>query len=165
MLYAVFAVSRNLGKAVKGSVLKKQFVEKFKEAASAVAPVVAIVLALCLTVVHTTAQFLVLFLIGAMLLVAGMIFFTLGADISMMRIGQAIGSGFAFYALSWIGYDGTAAVQTAGTVLGLKALCVLVPAVFILGSWAAFKFVWNITPEVRAEMAAKKLAAKAENAE
>ena len=81
------------------------------------------------------------------------------------RIGQAIGSGFAFYALAWIGYDGTAAVQTAGTVLGLKALCVLVPAVFILGSWAAFKFVWNITPEVRAEMAAKKAAAKAENAE
>ena len=77
------------------------------------------------------------------------------------RIGQAIGSGFAFYALSWIGYDGTAAVQSAGTVLGLKALCVLVPAVFILGSWAAFKFVWNITPEVRAEMAAKKAAAAA----
>ena len=81
------------------------------------------------------------------------------------RIGQAIGSGFAFYALAWIGYDGTAAVQSAGTVLGLKALCVLVPAVFILGSWAAFKFVWNITPEVRAEMAAKKLAAKTESAE
>ena len=77
------------------------------------------------------------------------------------RIGQAIGSGFAFYALSWIGYDGTAAVQSVGTVLGLKALCVLVPAVFILGSWAAFKFVWNITPEVRAEMAAKKAAAAA----
>ena len=77
------------------------------------------------------------------------------------RIGQAIGSGFAFYALSWIGYNGTAAVQSAGTVLGLKALCVLVPAVFILGSWAAFKFVWNITPEVRAEMAAKKAAAAA----
>ena len=34
----------------------------------------------------------------------------------------------------------------------------LVPAVFILGSWAAFKFVWNITPEKRAEMAAMKAA-------
>ena len=74
------------------------------------------------------------------------------------RIGQAIGSGVAFYALAWIGYDGKAAVQSAGTVFGLKVLCVLVPAVFILGSWAAFKFVWNITPEVRAAMAAKKLA-------
>ena len=48
----------------------------------------------------------------------------------------------------------------AGTVLGLKVLCVLVPAVFILGSWAAFKFVWNITPEVREKMAAHKAAQK-----
>ena len=49
-------------------------------------------------------------------------------------------------------------------IFGLKSLCVLVPAVFILGSWAAFKFVWNITPEKRAEMAARK-AAKVEQAE
>ena len=77
------------------------------------------------------------------------------------RIGQAIGSGVAFYALAWIGYEGTAEVQSAGTVFGLKVLCVLVPAVFILGSWAAFKFVWNITPEVREAMAAKKAAAQA----
>ena len=81
------------------------------------------------------------------------------------RIGQAIGQGCSFYALAWIGYDGLAEVQTAGTVLGLKVLCVLVPAVFILGSWAAFKFVWNITPEVRAEMAAKKAAAAAASEE
>jgi GPH family glycoside/pentoside/hexuronide:cation symporter len=72
------------------------------------------------------------------------------------RIGQAIGQGCAFYALAWIGYQGTAEVQTAGTIFGLKVLCVLVPAVFILGSWAAFKFVWNITPEVREAMAAQK---------
>ncbi len=90
--FELFFVSRNIGKAVKGSVLKKQFVEKLKEASSAVAPVVVIVLALCLTVVHTTVEFITLFLIGSMLLILGMIFFTLGADISMMRIGQAIGS-------------------------------------------------------------------------
>ena len=77
------------------------------------------------------------------------------------RLGQTIGQGFALYGLAWIGYDGTAAVQTAGTIVGLKVLCVLVPAVFILGSWAAFKFVWNITPEIRAEMAAMKAAQKA----
>ena len=81
------------------------------------------------------------------------------------RIGQTIGQGCALYGLAWIGYEGTAAVQSAGTIVGLKVLCVLIPAVFILGSWAAFKFVWNITPEVRAEMAAKKLAAKTESAE
>ena len=77
------------------------------------------------------------------------------------RLGQTIGQGCALYGLGWIGYEGTAAVQSAGTIMGLKVLCVLVPAVFILGSWAAFKFVWNITPEVRAEMAAKKAAQKA----
>ena len=77
------------------------------------------------------------------------------------RVGQTIGQGFALYGLSWIGYQGTAEVQTAGTVFGLKILCVLIPAVFILGSWAAFKFVWNITPEVREKMAEKKAAAAA----
>lgn len=72
--------------------MKKQFVEKLKEAISAVAPVVVIVLALCLTIVPTSLDFIALFLVGAVLLIFGMIFFTLGADISMMRIGQAIGS-------------------------------------------------------------------------
>jgi GPH family glycoside/pentoside/hexuronide:cation symporter len=60
------------------------------------------------------------------------------------RLGQTIGQGFALYALGWIGYQGTVEVQTAGTIFGMKILCVLVPAIFILGSWAAFKFVWNI---------------------
>ena len=72
------------------------------------------------------------------------------------RIGQAIGSSFGFYVLGWIGFDAALEVQSAGTIFGLKALCVLTPAIFILGSWAAFKFVWNITPEIRAKMAAAK---------
>lgn len=72
------------------------------------------------------------------------------------RIGQTIGQGFALYALGWIGYQGTAEVQAAGTIFGLKVICVLVPALFILGSWAAFRYVWNITPEVRAKIAAWK---------
>jgi hypothetical protein len=33
---------------------------------------------------------------------------------------------------------------------------VLIPALFILGSWAAFKFVWNITPEIREKMTSAK---------
>ena len=72
------------------------------------------------------------------------------------RIGQTIGQGFALYALGWIGYEGTAEVQTAGTIFGMKVLCVLIPAIFILGSWAAFKFVWNITPETREAIRSKK---------
>ena len=80
------------------------------------------------------------------------------------RIGQTIGQGVALYALGWIGYEGTAQVQTAATVFGMKVLCVLVPAVFILGSWAAFKFVWNINDETREKIKAAKALAAADTA-
>ena len=74
------------------------------------------------------------------------------------RIGQTVGLGFSFFALDWIRYNPKLDVQTTETIFGFKVLCVLVPALFILGSWAAFKFVWNITPEIRAKMAEKKAA-------
>lgn len=76
------------------------------------------------------------------------------------RIGQTIGNSAAVLMLGWIGYDTVVAaaggVQTAGVITGIKVLCVLLPAIFSLGSWAAFKFVWNITPDVREKMAAAK---------
>lgn len=72
------------------------------------------------------------------------------------RIGQTVGNSAAVLALGWIGYQAGAATQTAGTLTGIKALVVLIPAIFILGSWIAFRFVWNITPDVRARMAAFK---------
>lgn len=76
------------------------------------------------------------------------------------RIGQTIGNSAAVLMLGWIGYDTVAAnaglAQTAGVITGIKVLCVLLPAIFLLGSWAAFKFVWNITPEIREEMTRRK---------
>ncbi len=70
----------------------KQLLEKLKEACFAVFPVTVIVLALCFTLIEAGTDFIILFLIGAVLLILGMTLFTLGADVSMMRIGQAIGS-------------------------------------------------------------------------
>lgn len=81
------------------------------------------------------------------------------------RIGQTIGNSAAVLALSWIGYVPGAAAQSAGALTGIKALCILVPAVFVVGSWIAFKFVWNITPEVRAQIAANKAAKAAKAAD
>ena len=72
------------------------------------------------------------------------------------RIGQTVGLGISFFALDWIGYVPALETQSASTIFGFKILCVLIPALFILGSWAAFKFVWNITPEKRAAIAAMK---------
>ena len=70
----------------------KQLFGKLKEAVFAVFPVAVIVLALCLTVAPVSFEFIVSFLIATLLLILGMTLFTLGADISMMKIGQAIGS-------------------------------------------------------------------------
>jgi GPH family glycoside/pentoside/hexuronide:cation symporter len=72
------------------------------------------------------------------------------------RIGQTLGLGFSFFALDWIKYDPTLEAQSGSTVFGFKILCVLIPALFILGSWAAFRFVWNITDEMRRRMSAEK---------
>ncbi len=74
------------------------------------------------------------------------------------RIGQTVGLGFSFFALDWIGYNPQLEAQSGGTIFGFKILCVLAPALCILGSWAAFKFVWNITPEIREKMNAMKKA-------
>lgn len=82
------------------------------------------------------------------------------------RIGQTVGNSAAVLALGWIGYDAAAAkagmAQTVGTITGIKVLCVLIPGIFLIGSWASFKFVWNITPEIREKMAAFKASKRSE---
>lgn len=65
------------------------------------------------------------------------------------RVGQTIGNSSAVLMLGWIGYDANITVQSATTVAGIKVLCVLLPGIFVLGSWAAFKFLWNMSPETR----------------
>lgn len=79
------------------------------------------------------------------------------------RIGNTIGSSLAVLMLGWVGYEAGAAVQSAAVITGIKALCLLMPGIFVLGSWATFKFVWNITPEIRAKLSSMK-SGKAENA-
>lgn len=72
--------------------MRTSLFEKCKESVFAVLPVAAIVLVLCLFAVKITWAFLALFLFGALLLILGMSAFTTGADISMMKIGESIGS-------------------------------------------------------------------------
>lgn len=72
------------------------------------------------------------------------------------RLGQAIGSSGSVALLGLMGYDVTLSnmgmSQSPETILGIKALCVLAPAIVSLGSWIAFRFVWNITPELKEKM-------------
>ena len=69
------------------------------------------------------------------------------------RIGQTIGTSCAMFLLGAFKYDETLEVQSDLTVFGIKLLCILVPGILILGSWAAFKFVWNMKSDTRQKMA------------
>ena len=69
------------------------------------------------------------------------------------RVGQTIGNSAAVFLLGVVGYNANKLVQSASTILGIKALCVLLPGIFVLGSWAAFKFLWKLDRE---ELAAFK---------
>ena len=66
--------------------------EKLKEAAASVLPVTAIVAALCLALVRVDTGLMLSFLLGSGLLILGMGLFTLGAELSMSRIGNLIGA-------------------------------------------------------------------------
>lgn len=71
---------------------KTIFLEKIKESLLSVLPVATIVFALLITIAPVSASILISFIIGTVLLIIGMGLFTLGADISMMPMGQYVGS-------------------------------------------------------------------------
>lgn len=75
--------------------MNKKLKEKIAESLSAVLPITVIVVALCITVTPMPLAPLTLFLAGACLLIIGMGFFTLGADMAMMPIGEHVGSRMA----------------------------------------------------------------------
>lgn len=72
--------------------MKESLKEKFKEAFSSVFPIALIVLALVVSLTPIQAGTFILFLTGVVLLVGGMALFTLGADLSMLVIGQKVGA-------------------------------------------------------------------------
>ena len=76
----------------------------------------------------------------------------------LRRLGQGLGASFGVAMLGMIGYNVEVAEQTAGTILGIKVLCLLFPAICAVGSWIVFRFVWNITPELKEKMAQKRAA-------
>lgn len=72
--------------------IRKKLKEKWQEAVQAVLPIICIVLVLCFTVSPISPSILLCFLIGAVLILVGMMFFTLGAEIAMTPMGERVGS-------------------------------------------------------------------------
>jgi GPH family glycoside/pentoside/hexuronide:cation symporter len=68
------------------------------------------------------------------------------------RVGQTIGNSAAMLLMAMIGYNGLLAVQSPSTINGIKFLCTMLPGILVLGSWASFKFLWNMDDEMRAKV-------------
>ena len=105
--------------------------EKLDEALKAVMPIIAIVLVLCFSVAPISLSIMVMFLAGAVLLIIGMMFFTLGAELAMTPMGERVGTAMTRSRKIWV-------VCTLAFVLGfiitisepdLQVLAQQVPAV------------------------------------
>ena len=71
---------------------QKNLLEKLKESLGAVLPIIGIVLVLCFSIAPIPNSVLMTFVVGAVLLIIGMMFFTLGAEMAMTPIGERIGT-------------------------------------------------------------------------
>ncbi|MCM1121106.1 MAG: DUF1538 domain-containing protein [Eubacterium sp.] len=71
--------------------MNEKLKEKIRESLSSVLPITLIVLVLSITLVPMAVSTLVLFLVGAILLIVGMGFFQLGAEMAMTPLGQGVG--------------------------------------------------------------------------
>lgn len=71
---------------------QKNLLEKLKESLGAVLPIIGIVLVLCFSIAPILNSVLMTFVVGAVLLIIGMMFFTLGAEMAMTPMGERIGT-------------------------------------------------------------------------
>lgn len=82
--------------------MKEKLTEKIKESLSAVLPITIIVALICFTVAPMSNNIMMLFFIGAVFLIFGMGFFTLGAESSMSVMGERIGASLCESKKMWL---------------------------------------------------------------
>ena len=78
------------------------FKKPLHESLTSVLPVMLIVLLLCFTIAPVPNNAMVAFLIGGVMLIGGMGLFTLGSEMSMIPLGQAVGSEITRRRKVWI---------------------------------------------------------------
>ena len=82
--------------------MNEKLKEKIRESLSSVLPITMIVLVLSITLVPMEVSTLVLFLTGAVLLIVGMGFFQLGAEMAMTPLGQGVGGKLVKFRSVWM---------------------------------------------------------------
>lgn len=75
--------------------MNPKLIEKLKESLAAVVPITLIVMGISVLLVPLELGTVVMFFVGALMLIVGMGFFQLGAEISMTPMGKGIGSELA----------------------------------------------------------------------
>ena len=78
------------------------FKKPLHESLTSVLPVMLIVLVLCFTIAPVPNNAMVAFLLGGVMLIVGMGLFTLGSEMSMIPLGQAVGSEITRSRKLWI---------------------------------------------------------------
>jgi len=76
--------------------------EKLTESLQAVLPIVCIVMILCFSVAPISPSILLSFLMGSVMIVFGLMFFTLGAETSMTPMGEKVGAAMTRTKRLWI---------------------------------------------------------------
>lgn len=71
---------------------RSKLIEKSKETLKAVVPIILIVLLLSFTIAPISPDILMEFLIGAVMLIVGMLFFSIGAEMAMTPMGERVGT-------------------------------------------------------------------------
>lgn len=82
--------------------MNEKLKDKIKESISSVLPITVIVALACFSVAPVSNNVMMLFLIGAIFLIFGMGFFTLGAETSMTVIGERIGANLSGSKKVWL---------------------------------------------------------------
>lgn len=82
--------------------MNEKLKDKIKESLSSVVPITAIVAFVCFTVAPISNNIMMLFLIGALFLIVGMGFFTLGAETSMSVMGERLGANLSKSKKIWL---------------------------------------------------------------
>ncbi len=72
--------------------MRSKFKEKMTETLKAVFPILIIVLLLCFSIAPIPPGILMTFLVGAVMLTIGMLFFNVGVELSMTPIGERVGT-------------------------------------------------------------------------
>lgn len=76
--------------------------KKLTEALQAVLPIILIVMVLCFSVAPISPSILLCFLMGACMIVVGIMFFTLGAETSMSPMGERVGTAITRSRKLWL---------------------------------------------------------------